>query len=607
MLDVIVIGAGHAGVEAAVASAKMGNRTLLCTLDLDKVAMMPCNPSVGGPAKGIVTREIEALGGVMGQVADATAIQFKMLNTSKGPGVRSLRVQSDKEAYSKKMKEILLAQENLEIKIGMVTKINFKDDKVTSITMADGEEIEAKAFILTSGTYMNSLIMISDVTEKIGPDRQPTSSGLSDSLTAMGIELIRLKTGTPARIKTDSVNFSKTLEQPGDEHPVLFSRFTDRESIVKQQISCFLTYTNAQTHQIVEDNLHLSSMYSGVVTGVGARYCPSIEDKLVRFADKSRHQLFIEPETARYDQIYLQGLSSSLPKEVQDRMIKTIAGLEKAEVVQYGYAIEYDALNPFQLNSSLRVKNYQNFFTAGQINGTSGYEEAAGQGLMAGINASLYLAGKEPFILGRDEAYIGVMIDDLVTKGTDEPYRLLTSRAEYRLLLRHDNAYRRLSHYGKALGTLTAEAASSIEAMLEAVDDLIAWTKNTSLENWKALGLPQKMTVHEAIKRPEFNLADILHSLDLEIDYEIVNQAEIEIKYAGYIAKAKKDAEKLKSMETRLIPENFDYEKVEHLAIEARQKLKQVKPHTLGQASRISGVNPADITVLAMALGRDHD
>lgn len=607
MVDIIVIGAGHAGVEAALASAKMGNRTLLCTLDINKVAMMPCNPSVGGPAKGIVTREIEALGGVMGKVADETALQFKLLNTSKGPGVRSLRVQSDKEAYSQRMKEILLAQENLEVKIGMVSKINFEHDTVTSITMSDGQVLQAKAFILTSGTYMNSLIMISDHTETIGPDNQPTSSGLSDSLRAMGIDLIRLKTGTPARIKTNSIDFSKTVEQPGDSYPTLFSRFTNRDTIIKNQISCFLTYTNADTHEIVENNLHLSSMYSGVVSGVGARYCPSIEDKLVRFADKERHQLFIEPETARYDQIYLQGLSSSLPKEVQDRMIKTIAGLEKAEVVAYGYAIEYDALNPFQLTSSLRVKKYKNFFTAGQINGTSGYEEAAGQGLMAGINASLYLAQKDPLILGRDEAYIGVMIDDLVTKGTQEPYRLLTSRAEYRLLLRHDNSYRRLSHYGKDLGLLEVNHSDSIEAMLQAVDDLIQWTKSTSLENWKDLNLPHKMTVYEAIKRPDYTLLMILESLNKTIDLEIITQAEIEIKYEGYIEKAKKDAKKLQSMEALIIPEAFDYDQVEHLAIEARQKLVKVRPQTLGQASRISGVNPADITVLAMALGRRHD
>ncbi len=607
MIDIVVIGAGHAGVEAAIASSKMGHRTLLCTLDLNKVALMPCNPSVGGPAKGIVTREIEALGGVMGKVADETALQFKMLNMSKGPGVRSLRVQSDKDAYSQRMKEILLEQENLEIKIGMVMSINFKEDTITSITMNDGEEIFAKAFILTSGTYMNSLVMISDQTEKIGPEKQPTSSGLSDSLKAMGIELIRLKTGTPARIKTSSVDFSKTIEQPGDTNPVLFSRFTDRQKLIDKQISCFLTYTNANTHEIIEENIHLSSMYSGVVSGVGARYCPSIEDKLVRFADKERHQLFIEPETKRYDQIYLQGLSSSLPAEVQDRMIKTIAGLEQAEVLQYGYAIEYDALNPFQLTPTLRVRNFKNFYTAGQINGTSGYEEAAGQGIMAGINASLMIQGKDPFILRRDEAYIGVMIDDLVTKGTDEPYRLLTSRAEYRLLLRHDNAYRRLTAYAKEFGLRSTEEIESIETMLQEVDDLIAWSQETSLESWEQLGLPQKMLVIDAIKRPQFSLQQILESLNLEVDEEIVTQAEIEIKYAGYIAKALKDANKLKTMDTLVIPKAFDYEKVDHLAIEAKQKLLMVKPHTLGQASRISGVNPADITVLAMALGRLHD
>ena len=607
MVDIVVIGAGHAGVEAAIASAKMGNRTLLCTLDLNKVALMPCNPSIGGPAKGIVTREIEALGGVMGKVADETALQFKMLNMSKGPGVRSLRVQSDKDAYSQRMKEVLLEQDNLEVKIGMVLSINFEGDTITSITMKDGEKIKAKAFILTSGTYMNSLVMVSNQTEKIGPDKQPTSSGLSDSLIAMGIELIRLKTGPPARIKTNSVDFSKTFEQPGDADPVLFSRFTDRSKINDQQISCFLTYTNQQTHEIIEENLHLSSMYSGVVTGVGARYCPSIEDKLVRFSDKQRHQLFIEPETQRYDQIYLQGLSSSLPEAVQDQMIKTIAGLENAEVVKYGYAIEYDALNPFQLTSTLRVRKFKNFFTAGQINGTSGYEEAAGQGIMAGINASLMIQGKEPFILRRDQAYIGVMIDDLVTKGTDEPYRLLTSRAEYRLLLRHDNAYRRLAHYGKAFGLRSKDEIEAIEKMLKAVDDLIQWSQQTSLESWQVLGLPQKMLVIDAIKRPEYSLKQILDSLNIEKDEEIVTQAEIEIKYEGYIAKALKDAEKLKTMDTLVIPEHFAYETLDHLAIEAKQKLIRVKPHTLGQASRISGVNPADITVLAMALGRLHD
>lgn len=612
MVDVIVVGAGHAGCEAALATAKMGFKTQLYTLSLEKIALMPCNPSIGGPAKGIVVREIEALGGAMGEVADRSALQFKMLNASKGPGVQCLRVQSDKDEYSKVMRQTLEKQENLELVQSMITGLVIENNKIIGIKI-NNDTIHSKVVILTTGTYMASTTMISSEVVSEGPDHLPTTNLLSESLRELGLELLRLKTGTPPRLDTTTVDFSKTTIQPGDSVPLRFSRFSKESDLIQDQYPCYLTYTNQDTHSIIDANIHLSSMFSGVVTGVGARYCPSIEDKIVRFANKERHQIFLEPETKEFNTIYVQGLSSSLPRNVQEQMVKTIPGLENAKILKYAYAIEYDAINPLQMKASLESMKIENLFTAGQINGTSGYEEAAGQGLLAGINAARKIQNKEPFILRRDEAYLGVMIDDLVTKGTLEPYRLLTSRSEYRLLCRHDNAYRRLSQKGYEIGLLPQEKYDSIKSMLDDVDQLIEYTKTVNLNKesplysyLESLGYENNdgALLFEVIKRPHVKLEKILELLEISKTEEVIHQAEIEIKYEGYINKAQKDADKLKLMEDVRIPETFNYDTVLHLANEARQKLEKVRPMSLGQAARISGVNPADIGVLAMALKR---
>ena len=612
MVDVIVVGAGHAGCEAALATAKMGFKTQLYTLSLEKIALMPCNPSIGGPAKGIVVREIEALGGAMGEVADRSALQFKMLNASKGPGVQCLRVQSDKDEYSKVMRQTLEKQENLELVQSMITGLVIENNKIIGIKI-NNDTIHSKVVILTTGTYMASTTMISSEVVSEGPDHLPTTNLLSESLRELGLELLRLKTGTPPRLDTTTVDFSKTTIQPGDSVPLRFSRFSKESDLIQDQYPCYLTYTNQDTHSIIDDNIHLSSMFSGVVTGVGARYCPSIEDKIVRFANKERHQIFLEPETKEFNTIYVQGLSSSLPRNVQEQMVKTIPGLENAKILKYAYAIEYDAINPLQMKASLESMKIENLFTAGQINGTSGYEEAAGQGLLAGINAARKIQNKEPLILRRDEAYLGVMIDDLVTKGTLEPYRLLTSRSEYRLLCRHDNAYRRLSQKGYEIGLLPQEKYDSIKSMLDDVDQLIEYTKTVNLNKesplysyLESLGYENNdgALLFEVIKRPHVKLDKILELLEMSKTEEVIHQAEIEIKYEGYINKAQKDADKLKLMEDVRIPETFNYDTVLHLANEARQKLEKVRPMSLGQAARISGVNPADIGVLAMALKR---
>ncbi|QIK56567.1 tRNA uridine-5-carboxymethylaminomethyl(34) synthesis enzyme MnmG [Erysipelothrix sp. HDW6A] len=612
MYDVIVVGGGHAGVEASIAAARMGQKTALFTLNIDRIAAMPCNPSIGGPAKGIVVREIEALGGVMGKIADKTALQFRILNSSKGPGVQCLRVQSDKIEYSKAMRDAVLAEPGVEIVQKMVESIATENGKITGIICKGDEFIPAKAVIITSGTYMSSKILVSSTVTHSGPEGDPTTNKLSGSLRSLGLKTFRLKTGTPARIYTDSIDFSQTTLQPGDDKPYYFSNKTKKEDVIQEQYPCYLTYTNDETHAIINANLEKSSMYSGVVEGVGARYCPSIEDKIVRFADKNRHQIFLEPEAASLDTTYAQGLSSSLPEDVQDAMIRTVPGLQNCRVQKYGYAIEYDAIDPIQLKPSLEIMTVDGLFTAGQINGTSGYEEAAGQGLMAGINAALKNQGKEALVLKRDEAYIGVMIDDLVTKGTLEPYRLLTSRAEYRLLLRHDNAYRRLSHYGEEIGLLSEKDYQEIAEDIKTIDSTIEELKTIKIPHndvftkfFESKNSPfetHDLTIYDAVKRPGIELEEVLDLMGMEVRHDLAFQMQVEIKYEGYIRKAMKEAEKLRSMENIRLPEDFDYEKIDNLSIEGRQKLLAVKPITMGQASRISGVNPADIAILAIVL-----
>ena len=613
MVDVLVLGGGHAGVEAALACARMKQKTMLLTMHINMIASMPCNPSVGGPAKGIVVREIDALGGEMGKAADHTALQLKMLNTNKGPGVQSLRVQSDKLAYRKYMQDVCLHTDHLEVKECIVEKINFKDKKVTGVTLSDGSVIECKALILTSGTFMSSNILVGHTSTESGPEDEPTTKNLSQSLRDQGIRTFRLKTGTPARVYTDSIDFSKTEVQPGTKDFVCFSYDTKKEDVLpyEKQWNCYLTYTTPLTHQIIQDNLQKSAMYSGLVKGVGPRYCPSIEDKIVRFADKERHQIFLEPESKDLDTTYIQGFSTSMPHDIQERMLKSLPGLENCRIKKYAYAIEYDAIDPLQLKPTLELREIENLFCAGQINGTSGYEEAAGQGLMAGINCALKLQGKDPLILNRDEAYIGVLIDDLVTKGTKEPYRLLTSRAEYRLLLRHDNADARLSEKGYVIGLLPKHR---IEAYRKKQQDIQEYTEKLSMIRFTPKSsvseylqengfdaLHDGMSALELLRRPNITIRGLSPYMDLEISDEVAKQIEIEIKYEGYIAKAKKEAARLQSMEkVKLV--NINYDEVENLSLEGRAKLKAIQPFTLGQASRISGVNPADIAVLAIYL-----
>ena len=577
---------------------------------------MPCNPSIGGPAKGIVVREIDALGGQMGKTADETALQFKMLNTTKGPGVQSLRVQSDRIEYSKRMIEICEQQEHLEIVEGIVEEIISHDNKIEGVRFSDGREIACKVLILTTGTYMSSLVMVSDDVKESGPDQQPTTNKLSESIRSLGLETFRLKTGTPPRILTSSIDFSNTTEQPGTTEKVCFSYETETIKPYDEQVMCYLTYTAPKTHEVIHANIHRSSMYSGVVKGVGPRYCPSIEDKLVRFSDKERHQLFLEPESLSLPTTYVQGFSTSLPYEVQEEMVHSLPGLENAVIVKYAYAIEYDALNPLQLLPSLQVKGIEGLFSAGQINGTSGYEEAAGQGLMAGINASLWLEGKEPLILKRDEAYIGVMIDDLVTKGTQEPYRLLTSRAEYRLLLRHDNADQRLTQYGYDVGLISdaryqkyqdkMELIASLKQQLKEVRFTPKHDVNAYLQEVGYEPLKDGLSIYELLKRPKLELLRLIEGTDIQMDEEMARQIEIEVKYEGYIDKARKEADRLAAMERLLLPKDINYDDVIHLSLEARQKLNKIRPLNVGQASRISGVNPADIAVLAVYLQQRH-
>lgn len=612
MADIIVIGGGHAGVEAALACARMKKDTILYSMHIDMIASMPCNPSVGGPAKGIVVREIDALGGEMGKAADATALQFKMLNTTKGPGVQCLRVQSDKIAYMRYMQNKVLHQEHLEVREMCVEKVLAENGVIRGVLQADGHIEPCHSLIITSGTFMSSRILVGHTSTKQGPDDEPTTDSLSQSLRDLGIHTFRLKTGTPARIRSDSIDFSKTEVQPSTDAFLRFSNETKSIRPFGKQAVCYLTYTNAKTHEIIRSHLKDSAMYSGLVKGVGPRYCPSIEDKLVRFADKERHQIFLEPESESLNTTYIQGFSTSMPHDVQEDMLKSLPGLENCIIEKYAYAIEYDAIDPLQCKPTLENKKIENLYTAGQINGTSGYEEAAAQGLMAGINAVLKMDGKEPLILHRDEAYIGVMIDDLVTKGTKEPYRLLTSRAEYRLLLRHDNADRRLSTYGHEFGLISDERFSAFEEKEKNIQECKEYLKtvrftpkseiNTYLGSIEYGTLKEGISALDLLKRPKVTLDGMKDYLEIKYDDEVLSQVEIEVKYEGYINKAKRDAAHLRQMERVSLPQDLDYNSIQHLSLEAKQKLSEIQPMTMGQASRISGVNPADIAVLAVYL-----
>lgn len=610
MVDVIVIGGGHAGVEAALACARLKKTTILYSMHIDMIASMPCNPSVGGPAKGIVVREIDALGGEMGKAADATALQFKMLNTTKGPGVQCLRVQSDKLAYKKYMQQKVLQQPHLEVREMCVEQVLAEDGRVTGIRQKDGVVVNCRALIVTTGTFMSSSILVGHTSTLSGPEDEPTTENLSQSLRELGIQTFRLKTGTPARVLTSSIDFTKTAIQPGTDAFICFSQDTTEIRPFDKQAVCYLTYTTAKTHDIINRNLERSAMYSGLVKGVGPRYCPSIEDKLVRFADKERHQIFLEPESESLDTTYVQGFSTSMPHDVQEEMLHSLPGLENCVIEKYAYAIEYDAIDPLQCKPTLENKIIENLYTAGQINGTSGYEEAAAQGLIAGINAVRKLDQKEPLILHRDEAYIGVMIDDLVTKGTKEPYRLLTSRAEYRLLLRHDNADARLSRYGHEIGLLSDERFARFEKKMKDIEETISYldsvrftpksTVNELLQTLSLDVLKEGISAAELLKRPGVTIDLLQPYLDRRIDTAIAKLVEIEIRYEGYIKKAKRDAQHLRAMDQVRLPEHFDYDQVVNLSLEARQKLNKIQPLTMGQASRISGVNPADIAVLAV-------
>lgn len=614
--EVIVVGGGHAGIEAALACARLGHKTMLLTLSVENIGKMPCNPSVGGPAKGVVVREIDALGGQMPITADRTALQFKMLNSAKGPGVRALRVQSDKLQYKAMMKDVCLHQENLTVLSGMAVHLDVENQVAKGITLKDGSKITADAVILTTGTYMAGLNMISSEVTPGGPDREETTDDLSASLREAGLTTFRLKTGTPPRVFTKSIDFSKTPLEPGTPGFFHFSELTKKEDVrpEDQQVPCHMTWTTPETHEIILKNLNKSSMYSGVVKGVGPRYCPSIEDKLVRFADKPRHLLFLEPESLLMDTIYVQGFSTSLPRDVQEEMTHTLPGFENCVIKKYAYAIEYDAIDPIQMTPSLENKYIKNLFTAGQINGTSGYEEAAGQGILAGINACMKLENRAPIIFGRDESYIGVLIDDLTTKGTLEPYRLLTSRAEFRLLLRHDNAERRLLSVGHDVGLISDERYESYLKKNQDLGDLKEELKNTNFTlddptihaYLSEAGYDQKL--HEGmngvdlVKRPNVQTKELLETVGVEIDEELANQCDIDLKYEGYIQKAKREAEKLQAMEQQVLGLDFNYDEVDNLSLEGRQKLEKYKPATMGQASRISGVNPADLAVLAIAI-----
>ncbi|HLQ96467.1 MAG TPA: tRNA uridine-5-carboxymethylaminomethyl(34) synthesis enzyme MnmG [Pseudogracilibacillus sp.] len=605
--DVIVVGAGHAGCEAASAAAKMGAKTLMLTLNLDMIAFMPCNPSLGGPAKGIVIREVDALGGVMGKVIDETSIQMRMLNTGKGPAVRALRAQADKPLYIQKMKDLIENEENLTLKQAMVNNLIIEDGVCKGVVTETHAAYYADKVIITTGTFMRGKVLLGDIEYESGPNNQRVSKALSENLEEIGLDMIRFKTGTPPRVNSHTIDYSQTEIQPGDEKVQGFSYET--KEYQRDQIPCWLTHTNENTHKVINDNLTLSAMYSGMKRGTGPRYCPSIEDKIVRFHDKPKHQVFLEPEGKDTEEVYVQGLSTSLPEYIQHDIVRSVPGLEHAEMMRPGYAIEYDSIPPTQLWPTLETKQIAGLFTAGQINGTSGYEEAAAQGIMAGINAVLGLRGEEPFILDRSESYIGVLIDDLVTKGTREPYRLLTSRAEYRLLLRHDNADIRLTEHGYQLGLINQERYNRFTNKLSDIDDgkemlfkkiiKVSDEVQNILTNARSTPLKEAVRAYDLLKRPEITFQVIEQIIGVQsFAEEVKEQIEIQIKYQGYINKANEQVEKMLKMESKKIPQNIDYDDIDSIAFEAKEKLKKIKPISIGQASRIAGVNPADISIL---------
>ena len=618
MYEVIVVGGGHAGCEATLASARKGHKTLLVTGNINNIADMPCNPSIGGSAKGIVVREIDALGGEMGKNADKSLLQIKMLNSAKGPAVQALRAQADKITYPKEMLKTLKGNSNIEIREAMVEDLYIQSNKIKGVILENGEIIESNAVILTTGTYLKADILIGDTRTRKGPHGEKPSNHLSDKLRDYGFKIIRLKTGTPQRIDKKSIDFSKAKVEEGDKVYRTFSFDIEPQYKIEEQIPCHLIYTTEETKKIIEENLNKSSMYGGLddIKGVGPRYCPSIEDKIVRFNDKEKHQLFLEPESIYYDDIYIQGFSTSMPYDVQEKMVHSLPGLENAKILKYAYAIEYDAIDSRQLKQSLETKIIENLYTAGQINGTSGYEEAACQGLIAGINASLKLEGKDPLILKRNEAYIGVLIDDLVTKGIIDPYRLLTSRAEYRLLLRNDNADIRLTDYGYEVGLITKERYKKfidkkekiieLEKLLK--DNKITPTKDTNsyLESINTAKIKDGISLYDLLKRPEITFEHLSHFIDIDYSDEIKEQLVINTKYAGYIVKANREAEKMVDLDNKKIPDDIDYNKIKNLASEARQKLNQIRPTSIGQAIRISGVNPADISILMVYIKKEY-
>ncbi|MBC6341940.1 tRNA uridine-5-carboxymethylaminomethyl(34) synthesis enzyme MnmG [Lactobacillus kimbladii] len=610
--DVIVVGAGHAGSEAALASARMGQKTLLLTISLDMVAFMPCNPSVGGPAKGTVVREIDALGGQMGKNIDATYIQMRMLNTGKGPAVRALRAQADKWQYHEQMKKVIEETPNLTLRQATVDELIVEDGVCKGLITNTGAKYHAKSVVLTTGTSARGRIFIGELNYSSGPNNTVPAIKLSENLEKLGFKLRRFKTGTPPRVNSNTIDYSKTEEEPGDKVPRHFSYETKDEDYLKNQVSCWMTYTNKTTHKIINQNLTRSPMFSGEIKGVGPRYCPSIETKVVRFADKPRHQIFLEPEGKNTKEVYVGDFSTSMPEEIQLKMLHSVAGLENAELMRPGYAIEYDVIDPWQLKHTLETKNIKNLFTAGQMNGTSGYEEAAGQGLIAGINAALRAAGQPGFTLGRDEAYIGVLIDDLVTKGTEEPYRLLTSRAEYRLILRHDNADLRLTDYGFQLGLISEERYSQFLAKKEQIAQAANAVKKITVHPTKevqdylaSIGedkLKAGVKADVFLRRPKVRVADIERLTGVPISNEryVREQIEINVKYAGYIKKEQQQINKLHRQEAKKIPADIDYNAIDGLATEAREKFAKIRPETIAQAERISGVNPADMAILSV-------